>query len=362
MKFHLLLLICLSCTSKNSDGQRNPASSLELVKQYSIPGIAGATFQENSSPIHFIEGVKKWGYSSLLEKDDVFHLGSCTKAMTASLAATLVDEGILTWKMTLRELLPDLNIHPEHLNTSFETLLVHRAGLPSSHFVFHEVKNMDALAGRELIAKRILKEAPLTKPDSHFSYTNYGYILAGYILERLTNESWEDLMVNRIFRPLKMDSCGFGVTSDLSENTPLSVWGHEKKLGQISPRHFDNPPAFGPSSVVHCSLTDWGKFLYTHMKGFRGENKFHSPESFIKLHSRHPSGDSSYTYGGWNLLQRNWANGLTLSHAGSNTLNYAKVWIAPYKKTVFVSTANIGGDEAMAATDALIQKMLKIIL
>lgn len=358
MKILILILLLLSCGKSNSTN--NELTSVEaLTQRYRIPGLAG-TIMKNDEVLEVkSEGVRKLGHSSPLTGLEKFHLGSCTKAMTATLTAIFIEEGKLSWNTPLRELFREIDLHPLFVDTTFETLLVHRAGLPKEHPILFEVTNMTPKEGRALIAKTLLKNPPLTVPDTKYQYSNYGYIIAGHVLEKISGRPWEDLMVEKIFKPLGMNSCGFGATSIPGEDLPTQPWGHIRSNGEIVPVHFDNPLTFGPASTVHCTFQDWSKFLKIHLKGFNGEDNILRKETYKKLHSIHPANDSTYTYGGWHLLQRNWADGPTLSHIGTNTLNYANVWLAPKKSALIMTTANIGGEEAFQATDALAFEMIK---
>ena len=64
--------------------------------------------------------------------EDRWHLGSLTEAMTATLAARLVEQGEISWSATTREIFPDLVNHmrAEYLEVSLQELLSHTAGLP----------------------------------------------------------------------------------------------------------------------------------------------------------------------------------------------------------------------------------------
>lgn len=360
MKFFILLFLLMSCGG-NSGGS-SEVSIANLNSHYNIPGLAGGLYQNDKFVALSAYGVRKSGHESLLTPQDKFHLGSCTKAMTATLAGILIEEGKLSWTSTLGELLPDVLMNAAYVTMSFETLLVHRAGFPVEHNVVNEVRRMDSVSGRKYIAEKILATPPLSAPGSRYQYSNYSYIIAGFILEKVSGESWETLMKRYIFDPLEMKTCGFGTTSLPLEFVPTQTWGHELSSGIPVPVHFDNPPAFGPASTVHCSLEDWGKFLALQVEGYNGESNLVTASTYRKLHSPHPARDSEYTYGGWYLLPRSWANGPTLSHAGSNTLNYAKVWLAPKRNSFIVSTANIGGEQAFFATDAFIQELIRSYL
>src|SRR5882672_4223435 len=77
-------------------------------------------------------GVRKRGTAERITLDNQFHLGSCTKAMTATLVAMLVEEGKLNWTTTLGELFADTvkPMHPAWEKVTLRQVLAHRAGLP----------------------------------------------------------------------------------------------------------------------------------------------------------------------------------------------------------------------------------------
>jgi len=346
------MLIFAGC-NKNTP-ERTVSSTQELLTvQFEIPSISSLYMHRGEIIEHNTEGLKISTQKDLIEKNDAYHLGSCTKAMTATLAAILIEEGKLDWSTTLSELLPELKMHPDFSTITFESLFIHRAGLPVNHYeVFEKIRYMPVMDGRELVAQTLLTSSPETLPGSKFSYSNFNYIIAGHILEKLTGKSWEALMKEKIFAPLEMSTCGFGPAPE--------VWGHIRSAsGKISPVFSDNPAALGPAGTVHCSLPDWGKFLSIHERGFNGDDIFLSRESFKKLHSVHPSNDSAYTYGGWLLLYRSWAKGPVLTHAGSNTMNFAQVWIAPSLHGIFMGATNISGEKAEQATDKATGRLIE---
>jgi hypothetical protein len=80
------------------------------------------------------------------------------------------------------------------------------------------------------------------------------------------------------------------------------------------------------------------------------------PATFTRLHTPPPGQDYAM---GWNRLDRNWADGYTLSHAGSNTLNYAVIWIAPKIRFAAVAATNIGGESGNEACDQTVQALIK---
>src|SRR5262249_34449614 len=103
-----------------------------IVKDWHVPGMVAARLEGNEIVAIGAAGVRKFGGEATITIDDQFHIGSDTKAMTATLLAMLVEEGKLVWGSTLAQIYPDLaeNMHPDWKDVTLEQLLTHRAGAP----------------------------------------------------------------------------------------------------------------------------------------------------------------------------------------------------------------------------------------
>ena len=202
---------------------------------------------------------------------DRWHLGSDTKAMTATLAAMLVDQGGLTFDTPVTELLPDAD--PAWNAVTLRHLLSHtggvrdETGLVRRFYIMFRHGFDDAPAGRVAWAEAIVSEPPHDAPGE-FDYSNEGYVLAGHMLELQQNSSWEQLMTDRLFAPLQMESAGFGPP------TGPHPWGHVELSGTLMAVEpslvSDNPGAMGPAGTVHASLADWARFGALHLAAARG--------------------------------------------------------------------------------------------
>ena len=105
------------------------------------------------------------------------------------------------------------------------------------------------------------------------------------------------------------------------------------------------------------TLSDWARFVRLHLLGARGRTRFLTAATFRKLHA--PIEGQDYALG-WVSVERSWGGGQpVLTHAGSNTLWYVVVWIAPKRNFAVLVATNEGGDRAAKGTDqaawALIQ-------
>jgi CubicO group peptidase (beta-lactamase class C family) len=94
-------------------------------------GMAAAVLRGERIIAQGVAGVRKRGSGERITFEDRFHLGSCTKAMTATLVAMLVEEGKLNWTTTLRELFADTvkPMHPAWEKVTVRQVLAHRSGL-----------------------------------------------------------------------------------------------------------------------------------------------------------------------------------------------------------------------------------------
>jgi len=330
----------------------------EIRSTHQVPSIAGALVTSEGITLAGVVGVRKrdTGIASTLQ--DTWHLGSETKAMTAMCVARLAEQGRLTWETTVADVFPDLSagLNQKFKVVTLRQLLSHHAGLPAN-LDLSEYTGEPAPAKRRLAVQQELAKAPMHEPGTTYHYSNLGYIIVGAMIEQITGQSWEEIIKEEIFDLLGMTTVGFGGTG-----TPGHVdqpWGHGDE-GQPVPSNgptVDNPPVMGPAGRVHCTLGDWGRFVADMLKGLRGEDALLSAESYQTLAT--PQFGSTYGLG-WVVTQRAWGGGTVLTHAGSNTMNYATVWIAPKRNFAILVCVNQGGDRAANACDAATQALIDL--
>ncbi len=193
--------------------------------KYQVPAMAAALVTSKGLVAVGAVGTRKRGTEVPVTLNDQWHLGSDTKAMTATLVAKLVEQGRLRWDSTVAEIFPDsaAGFDPEARAITVLQLLSHHSGLqPNPDLVVYG--GADGAKERLRVVKDVLAKAPQHKPGTHYEYSNLGYAIAGAIIERITGKTWEQEMQDEIFGPLGMTSVGFGGTG-----TPGQVdqpWGH----------------------------------------------------------------------------------------------------------------------------------------
>ena len=368
-------------------------------------GMAAAVLRGERIIAQGVAGVRKRGTAERITLDDRFHLGSCGKAMTATLVAMLVEEGKLNWTTTLGEVFADTvkPIDPAWEKVTLRQVLAHRSGLRLDPDGLARVFNLFFLAPyaslrsrpesmrsseetlpqqRLEIARQALSCPPGIPPGTKFWYSNVGYILAGAVLEHLTGRAWEDLMRERLFQPLGISTGGFGQPGTAGKTD--QPWGHSSFVGKpIAPGSpvAQFPLYYGPAGMAHMTITDWAKFIGLHLRGDPANPHCQAAllklDTFAELHAVAPTatyskgcvmrgiiflciGDAApavtYCAGGF-ISPASWAKGTQpgdtgrrLWHAGGNGQWLCAAFIAPEIDFAVLVACNRGLDIALWKT------------
>jgi CubicO group peptidase (beta-lactamase class C family) len=332
------------------DAPQNLDQELDALRsQYGLPALAAAVVSGGTIVARGVAGVRVHGTEIKAQIDDRFHLGSDTKAMTATLAGMLVDEGKLAWDATIGDVLgaavPQIN--PRLAAVTLEQLLSHSSGVPSDTpqmlKLYFNVDafdfNLTALRLKTFAAWK--SHAPQTPPGAAFHYSNFGYLIAGAMIEKAAGRPWEALITDRIFAPLGLKSAGLGPQATRGRfDAPVGHRVGEK--GAITPMLWgpaaDGPPLLGPAGVAHMSVLDFAAWAgWNAGRGKRGPALV-KPETLARIHAPHvktgkiphprPGTPQEGDYAlGWGVMKFDWTRAPVLQHNGSNGMNLAKILI-----------------------------------
>jgi CubicO group peptidase (beta-lactamase class C family) len=320
----------------------------EQQKASDVPGMIAGIIRGDRLVAVGAVGVRKAGDPTPMTSADVEHLGSNTKSMTATMIATLIEEGKLSWDTTLEKVFPAeaKEWHEDWRGVTLHQLLTHTASLPAN-LNFHKLgSGTTTELRRNILTRDWFKRAPEHKPGSHFLYSNIGYVLAGLMAETVTGKSWEDLMHERLFGPLGMTRTGFGTPG--TSGKVDQPWGHVLRDGKAVASQEDNAPPIGPAGTVHAPLADWAKYVIQHLQSEQPATKTKlllKPETFRKLHTPVLNDYAC----GWVRLPIPGKKTRYLFHNGSNTFWYAEMWLDPEANVAVLVATNEGGDAARRA-------------
>lgn len=265
--------------------------------------------------------------NSILNNDDRVLLASNSKAMTGALALVL-DRLSASIDFSTTPYPAYHGMRPEYSGVALDDYLGHRSGVAANPAPYPP----DTLAlksQRVLVSQTALASPPVTA-IGQFSYGNLNYMIAASLLEITYGSSYETLMVERIFRPLGMDTCFFGM--------PPRVMGHTVKSAgppiQWNVITTTNPRVFNSAARISCSLKDWGKLLREYIR--YDNSALLPPSSYDKILN------STRAYeAGFYLKGPSWSAEPYLYHNGAVD-NYSIVWVSPNDDIAIIVFANAG--------------------
>ena len=307
-------------------------------------------------------GTRRAAGGAPVSTDDLWHLGSNTKAMTSLLAAVAVSQGRLQWTTTVAQAFPELaNIRAEYREVTLRDLLSHQAGLPRDASPT-ALGSGTAAAQRASAVAWAVQQPPVVTRGT-YSYSNVGYVVAGAMLERAFGTSFEAAMAAQLYAPLGLADAGWGPQAAVGSTTqPVA---HRLINGSwLALEGFDNPPVYNSSGRAHMSLASWGRVLREVLRVEAGTSTIASADVLRQTTSAAVTVAPGASYGlGWVISTRPWANGRVLLHDGANGGNHSLTYVAPLRNVAFLATTN-GFDPAgppgrsSAVLDALIGRLI----
>ena len=145
------------------------ASILAPVRdEHHLPGLIGAILKGDRLAAIGALGIRKIGSPEPMRVTDQVHLGSCTKAMTATMIGTLIDEGKLSGDSTIGQVFPKAapGFHPDFQAVTLWQLLTHRAGLPADG-PWWQLSGKTTTEKRRDLLVRMISDAPQSRPGSN---------------------------------------------------------------------------------------------------------------------------------------------------------------------------------------------------
>ena len=352
---YLLAIACLFFILASCNVNQTPQPESTLLGEeidsmriaFNFPAVAYGVIRNDSILVANAVGYRDIESKVPVNLSDYFHIGSCTKSFTAFLAGKLVEEGLLTWETRFFDLFPELldSSDPAYHDMMLKQLLAHRARINS----FKEDREVSSIIARyrqeipentNLVDRRyycvahILTYEP-QNPDLPRSqlYSNAGYMAAGLMLEKVSNKTWEELIMEM------SDELGLGIHIGWPvEFDPEQPRGHvnpqrwllesEKDLVPIPEEsmYYDWVKEFGllttPSGNISITVQGLLEYARLHLSGLQGNDNFLHSDTYQAIFNSYPE----YSLGWW--VEGKGEN-KHYSHRGSNGAFYGFVSINP---------------------------------
>lgn len=340
-----------------------PAVAEEAVKRYDFSSVAIGVIKNGK--VVFSGGFGRRDCEAGLGADGetMYQIGSCSKAFTAALVAILVDQGKLEWDKPIRHYVPDVTLYDPFTSKecTLRDLLSHRSGLPRHEYSWY---------GTDFTRAQLVSNMKYFEPSQPFrtkmQYCNYGYVLAGHIVEQVTGRSWEENLQELIFDPLGMDrtNCYIDdIEGDVNHGVPYDrPTGGDGVTGQVKIPFYKTPcedkskgigASFAAAGSINSTADDMLKWVQMHLSsGKVGERQIISAAGVQEMHKPQMLRDNpldmpnsetafmSYGLGWFTELYR----GKKLVHHGGNVNGFsAFTGFIPELELGVVAYANMNG-------------------
>jgi CubicO group peptidase (beta-lactamase class C family) len=259
-------------------------------------------------------GVANLKTGEKVDENTLFGVASNSKAMTAALLGQLVDEGKIKWDDKVTDYVPEFKMYDPYVTEAFtiRDLLTHRSGLglgAGDLMMFPDGSNFT----RKDIIHNLRYLKPVSAFRTKYDYDNNLYIVAGEVAERASGTKWEDLVEQKIMKPLGMTSSAASLYR-LKDNSN-AIRPHAPVDGKLQVLDIDWSESANAAGGIWSNITDWSKWVIAQMnRGKYGEGlkqnifseEVHeetwSPQTIIKAGTAAPYNTHFAAYGlGWFL-------------------------------------------------------------
>jgi CubicO group peptidase (beta-lactamase class C family) len=355
--FTVIVVTCSTVAALQERGGAEPTVDLAafvndepLARQ--LPGLAAVVVRSDGPPRIYVRGERRVGKGDLIAPSDRMHLGSLTKAITATLVGALAEKQLMTFETTIGQAFPELSekIRPTYRGVTARQLLSHTGGTPPyrtrESLQWLVTLNGTPVDQRYAFAERVLTEPPRFEPGTRREYSNAGAAIAGAMAERIGGRPYPQLVQELVFRPLGGDAA-FGNPGLAAGPQP---WGHMRTMSgmvtEITPANpvYTTPLAIEPAGDASPSLPDYGRFLQLHLRGLRGRDDVLKATTIQELHGRAvPNHSVRGLAMGWTIMPRNGIE--SHEHVGSFGAYVAYATIQPSRDVAVAVFTNLGGGQ-----------------
>ena len=346
----LILLLLLSSISVAQDNETLDGKLKKAVTNENLTGAVWSTISDDIITTGAI-GLKNADTKEILENDDRVLIGSVTKTLIATAILRLASQGKLDIDSPVHKILPKIlfdNPWRENNPVTIRDLLNHTSGIEDARFwqVF-STESTSTTPLEYIFSKNPSVLKVRTIPGTRFSYSNMGYSFLGLIIEKITQEPYENYLDKNLLVPLGMNSSTFQFTTQKGENVDQ----------HLAMGHFDNgttqeniPMFLRPAGQFTTTAKDMAllaKFLMSdgviNEKSFIDKELLNQMGNPISTESYKNGLTSGYQFG---LSYRDRYGVVGKFHRG-NTIGYrATFYLFPEQKKGFFISYNTDSETA----------------
>jgi CubicO group peptidase (beta-lactamase class C family) len=252
----------------------------KVVKDWNVPGIGVAVIVKDKVVHAKGYGYRDYGKKLPFTARTVVPIASNTKLFTATAAGLLVEDGKLEWDLPVRQFVPTIRFYNDALDStvSIRDMLAHRTGITRHDSIWYK----SDFTRKELF-ERLRYLEPTQPLRQTYLYNNMMYAGAGYVIELLSGQKWEDFVRARILQPLGMTSTVFSI-EDLQKAPEHGVPYTERRdsFELYSIPYYSEAEGVGPAGSMNSNLEDLSRWVMAQLNEGRIEGRTVLPPAVIR--------------------------------------------------------------------------------
>ncbi len=261
---HLVLALALAAPLRAGELPADlDAIAAKSLAAWKAPGLAVAVVKGTDTVLLKGYGVLRLGDPAAVTPKTLFPMGSCTKALTSALLASLADDGKLTLDDPVRKHLPDfrLNDPAADAKVTLRDLMSHRTGTAAHDYLWYH-----APWDRSEVIRRARYLPPAYPFRGGYVYSSVMVMAAGQAAANAGAASWEDLVRDRLTKPLGMADTV--LTSAAAAKVPGRAAGHQLTAdGTVAPMPEYVLGEANPAGSAFTTAADAVPWLRFHLDG-----------------------------------------------------------------------------------------------
>ncbi len=335
------------------------AAVMQDLDAAKIPGAAMLVIRDGQ-----VESSRGYGLADVesgrsVSPDTLFTIASTSKTVTATALMILHEQGKVNLDDDISDYLPFEVRNPTFNDTpiTFRMLLSHTSSIvdSSAYDRFYTLKETPVLPDSPISLEDFIKDYFYTEgewydteenflkeaPGAAYSYSNMGYGLLGYLVERISGMPFDQFCKQEIFEPLGMDHTAW-LFKDVDMSLMAIPYGYNDLLREPKPFGFYGYPTY-PDGSLKTSVNEFARFLSVFVnegRTFEGE-QFLKPETVKEMLTLHnfPGIDSPAAVGlAWH------SDGESYLHTGGDPGISTFVYFNPETDRAIIFFANGGGE------------------
>lgn len=227
------------------------------MHKWKVPGLAIGVVQNGQVIYSDGLGLRDVKGNLPVTTKTIFAIGSISKSFTSLSIGILNDQGKLDWDKPVRQYLPEFQMYDPVASERMTSrdLISHRVGMAGHDLIWYSSD-----FNREELVHQLRFLQSNHDFRSGYRYNNMLVMTAGYLVGKISGQSWENFVRQHIFEPLQMNSSDFSVFDSQKSSDFAQPYHKDEHTGAVSQIPFHAINSIGPAGSINSNVEDMARY------------------------------------------------------------------------------------------------------